>query len=144
MSFGAAAARGRTLPEDARCPCGGGAFGACCGPILAGATAPTAERLMRSRFTAFAVGDAAHLRATWHPATAPDRLDLDDELRWERLDVIGTTGGEPGAARGTVEFRAHWRSNDGRQAGELHETSRFRTIAGRWLYVDGDVDPDGA
>ena len=37
------------------CPCGSGlAYEACCGPIIAGAPAATAEALMRSRYSAYA------------------------------------------------------------------------------------------
>jgi SEC-C motif-containing protein len=64
---------------------------------------------MRSRFTAFAIGDARYLGDTWHPRTAPASIDLDDALEWRRLEIIGTTRGGSGDDRGTVEFRAHWR-----------------------------------
>lgn len=93
---------------------------------------------MRSRYTAFALGDTAHLRATWHPSTAPERLDLDAASRWEGLEIIATTGG-PDDRRGTVEFRARWRDADTGRRGVLHEVSRFRLAAGRWYYLDGEV-----
>lgn len=93
---------------------------------------------MRSRFTAFALGDAAYLAATWHPSTAPAALDLDPSLHWDRLEIVRTEGGGAGDARGVVEFRAHWRRTGER--GVLHEVSRFRFGAGRWYYVDGAVD----
>ncbi|QGQ18473.1 hypothetical protein GC089_03395 [Cellulomonas sp. JZ18] len=129
-----------TRPADgSRCPCGSGdTFGACCGRYLAGAAAaPTAEALMRSRYTAFATGDAAYLHATWHPRTRPARLDLDDDVRWVRLDVLRTQAGGPFDDAGVVEFVAHHRGAGGR--GRLHETSRFVREGGRWSYVDGDV-----
>ncbi|WP_448238270.1 YchJ family protein [Microbacterium paulum] len=138
MSFGAAAQRGRRPADTDPCPCGRAAFGQCCGPIPAGERAPTPERLMRSRYTAFALGDAAHLRATWHPSTAPERLDLDAATRWEGLEIIAATGG-PDDRRGTVEFRARWRDADTGRRGVLHEVSRFRLAAGRWYYLDGEV-----
>ncbi|WP_222928275.1 YchJ family protein [Cellulomonas telluris] len=131
---------GGTRPaDDARCPCGSGdTFADCCGRYLTGAAAtPTAEALMRSRYTAFATGDAAYLRATWHSSTRPARLDLDEDVRWVRLDVLGTQAGGPFDDRGVVEFVAHHRGPDGR--GRLHETSRFVREGGRWSYVDGDV-----
>lgn len=137
MSFGAAAQRSRARPADAPCPCGGARYGTCCGPFLAGEAAPTAVQLMRSRFTAFALGDAAYLSATWHPSTAPTSLELDPTLRWERLEVVRTEAGGAADSRGTVEFRAHWRQ--GAERGVLRETSRFRRAAGRWYYVDGEV-----
>lgn len=118
-----------------RCPClSGETYAACCGPLHAGtATAATAEQLMRSRYSAFAVGDAAYLRATWHPSTRPADLDLDPAVRWSRLDVLATSGGGPFDRAGTVEFRAHHRH----PTGSLHEVSRFTREGGRWLYVDG-------
>lgn len=120
---------------DARCPClSGNAFGDCCGPVLAGTTpAPTAERLMRSRFTAFAVGDVDHLRRTWHPSTRPGDLDLDPATRWYRLDVLRTERGGPFDREGVVEFTAHHRGPEG--AGSQHEVSRFVREGGAWLYV---------
>ncbi|MEH3088615.1 MAG: YchJ family metal-binding protein [Microbacterium arborescens] len=141
MSFGDAVRRVR--PADGRpCPCGSGrSFGTCCRPVLDGAAAVTAEDLMRSRFTAFAVHDAAHLARTWHPRTRPDDLDLDPGTSWTGLDVILSRGGA-GDETGVVEFRARWSSRGG--GGELHERSRFARVRGRWVYVDGVIDPPSA
>ena len=121
---------------DARCPClSGSTIGDCCGPVLDGATAaPTAERLMRSRFTAFAVGDEGHLLRSWHPSTRPASLDLDPGVRWYRLDVLRTERGGPFDQEGLVEFVAHHRGPEG--AGQQHGESRFRRERGAWLYVD--------
>ena len=88
---------------------------------------------MRSRYTAFAVGDARYLRRTWHAASRPADLDLDPTVRWTGLDVIEVRGGGPFDAAGTVEFRAHHRT-DG-VPGAQHEVSRFVRHDGRWLYV---------
>lgn len=127
----------------AACPCGSGeAYAACCGPLLrAEALAETAESLMRSRYSAFVVGDVDHLLRTWHPRTRPSRLDLDDELHWTGLEVEAVAGGGPDDTTGLVEFRARWAVHG--RTGELHELSRFERRAGRWLYVDGDTDPRG-
>ena len=120
-----------------RCPCGTGLpYAECCGALHDGtATAATAEQLMRSRYSAFVVGDAAYLLATWHPDTRPAALDLDDDVRWIGLDVLTTTGGSLLEAEGTVEFRAHYVR--GRAAGAQHENSRFLREDGRWYYLDG-------
>jgi SEC-C motif-containing protein len=119
-----------------RCPClSGDTFENCCGPILDGGAAPTAERLMRSRFTAFARGDAAHLLRTWHPSTRPVDLDVDDGIRWTRLDVLETTRGGPFDRDGVVLFEAFFR--EGGVAGSLRERSRFVREGRAWLYVDG-------
>ncbi len=92
---------------------------------------------MASRFSAFAVGDEAYLRATWHPSTRPARLSLDPAQQWLRLEIVDAVAGGPFDDTGVVEFRAHYRSPAGR--GVLHERSRFVREDGRWLYVDGDV-----
>ncbi|WP_305091400.1 YchJ family protein [Prescottella sp. R16] len=125
-----------TLADDARCPCqSGDTYGNCCGRYHSGAaTAPTAEALMRSRYAAFARGDADYLRRTWHPSTRPDTLDLDPEQHWLRLDVLATTGGGPFDTTGTVDFEAFYRY--GRVRESLREHSRFVRENGQWLYVD--------
>ncbi|WP_454050125.1 YchJ family protein [Cellulomonas sp. Marseille-Q8402] len=129
------------MTAPTRCPCLSGLpYDECCGPLHRGERpAPTAEALMRSRYSAFAVGDAGYLLASWHPSTRPERLDLDDDVRWYRLDVLATAAGGPFDDAGTVEFRAYHRGPDGR--GSLHEVSRFVRDAGAWRYVDGDVAP---
>jgi len=120
-----------------RCPCSSGLpYAECCGRLHDGtATAPTAEALMRSRYSAFAVGDAAYLLATWHSSTRPAAVDLDPRVRWIGLEVLGTTGGGLLAAEGTVEFRAS--SVVDRAAGTQHEDSRFVREGGQWRYLDG-------
>ena len=122
------------------CPCGlGEAFADCCGPLHAGKRqAATAEQLMRSRYAAFAVGDAAYLLKTWDPSTRPAEVDLDPEQRWVGLDILDRSGGGPFDSEGTVRFRAHYRLHG--QAGSLTEYSRFRRIDKAWFYVDGDHD----
>lgn len=90
---------------------------------------------MRSRFSAFAVGDSAYLLATWHLSTRPSELTLDPERRWYRLDILATTAGGPFDTSGIVEFTAHYRSPDG--TGSQHEVSRFTREEGAWTYVDG-------
>jgi SEC-C motif-containing protein len=122
-----------------RCPCLSGLpYEACCGRLHTGAaTAQTAEQLMRSRFSAFAVGRPDYLLQTWHPTTRPATLDLDDDVRWYRLDIIATSAGGPFDTAGVVEFEAHYRSPAG--ASRQREVSRFTREDGRWLYLDGAV-----
>ncbi|WP_369054207.1 YchJ family protein [Kineococcus terrestris] len=121
------------------CPCSSGeAYPACCGRWHAGEPAPTAEALMRSRYTAFVLRDASYLLTTWDPATRPDDLELDDDVRWLRLLVLGTTGGGPFDDEGTVAFEAHHRR--GGERAVLREDSEFRRARdprhGRvWRYV---------
>lgn len=118
-----------------RCPCGlGPPLAECCGRYLGGAApAPTAERLMRSRYTAFALGDMEHLTATWHRTTRPIALRDDPTTKWTGLDVVATTGGGLFDAEGTVAFRAHFRCDGVDDV--LEEQSRFVREDGRWWYV---------
>ncbi|MCB5168404.1 hypothetical protein LG634_26720 [Streptomyces bambusae] len=122
------------------CPCGlPAAYADCCGRFHSGARqAPTAELLMRSRFSAFAVGDTAYLMRSWHPDTRPGRLDLDPGQVWERLEVLGTERGGMFETEGAVEFRAHYR--EGGHRGSLHEHSEFSRVDGAWVYV-GPLEP---
>ena len=120
-----------------RCPCGTGLpYAECCSRLHDGtATAATAEQLMRSRYSAFAVGDPAYLLATWHSTTRPRTLQLDRAVRWTGLEVLTTTGGGLLAAEGTVEFRAHHVAGGVR--GDQHENSSFVREDGQWRYLDG-------
>ena len=134
--------------KPAACPCGGGAFAACCAPFLAGAQVPpTAEALMRSRYSAYTLRDEGYLRATWHHSTRPvERLfDEDQGLTWLGLEVKSSLrlrkrkddaecDSNAGGAD-TVEFVARYKV--GGRAHRLHEVSRFVREDGRWFYVDG-------
>ncbi len=88
---------------------------------------------MRSRFSAFAVGDTDYLTKTWHPKTRPADLELDPGQRWTFLEILGKTGGGLLEAEGTVEFRAHYRQD--RRPGSMHENSAFVRVDGQWSYV---------
>ncbi|MGW4033890.1 YchJ family protein [Streptomyces sp. NPDC004838] len=125
------------LKAASLCPCGlPAAYGECCGRFHAGeAAAPTAELLMRSRYSAFVAGDVEYLLRTWHPDTRPARLELDPGMRWEGLEIIGATDGSPFHSTGTVTFRARYRHHGNR--GVLHERSTFGRHGGAWVYADG-------
>lgn len=124
-------ARRRRRAEPGPCPCGSGqTYDGCCGRLHAGnVAAGTAEQLMRSRYSAFVVGDAGYLLRTWHPATRPTSLELDPDRAWTGLEIVATEGGVLTAPSGIVEFRAHHR------AGVQHERSRFVRVDGAWTYV---------
>lgn len=93
---------------------------------------------MRSRYSAYVLGDVEHLRRTWHPSTRPAGLALDDDVRWEGLDVLARERGGPFDDDGTVEFRAHHRDRFADGHAVQHEVSRFVRERGRWVYLDGD------
>jgi SEC-C motif domain protein len=123
------------------CPCGSGkTYDQCCGPFHAGReAAPTAEALMRSRFSAYALGDASYLLDTWHPSNRPARLDIDDSTEWRRLHIVDAERGGPADDTGVVEFVARY-THDG-NGGSMRERSEFVRDAGRWFYTQGTIAP---
>jgi len=136
-------AKARNAATTPRCPCGSGlAYVGCCGRFHAGAIAPDARALMRSRYCAYVLGNEAYLNATWHSTTRPARLDLASgpATQWLGLDVRRhVVTGENSAL---VEFVARVRV--GGRAQRLHETSRFVREEGCWYYVDGERRERGA
>ncbi|SCG53670.1 SEC-C motif-containing protein [Micromonospora halophytica] len=93
---------------------------------------------MRSRYTAFAVGDADYLLRSWHSSTRPARLRLDPAQQWTRLEIVDTERGSLFDSEGTVTFRAHYRESG--RPGTLDERSRFVREDGRWVYLDALPD----
>ena len=93
---------------------------------------------MRSRYSAYVLGDVPYLLRSWHRSTRPASLVLDDDLRWDGLDVLARSGGGPFDDEGTVEFRAHHRAGGvpGGVRGAQHEHSRFVREDGAWRYLD--------
>jgi SEC-C motif-containing protein len=117
------------------CPCGGVSLAACCGRFHNGsAIAQTAEQLMRSRYSAYVLGNAAYLQASWHAETRPSEIVTDAALQWLGLEVRAT---QQNGDTATVEFVARCRV-DGRGQ-RLHEVSRFVREDGYWFYVDGSI-----
>lgn len=123
------------------CPCGTGSnYGACCGRLISGAAqARTAEELMRSRFSAYALGELDHVFRTWHPKTRPDDVSPAPGVQFVGLEIQDMVAGGPDDDLGVVEFTARLRTPEG--TSEMHERSRFSRRAGRWMYVDGEI-PD--
>jgi SEC-C motif domain protein len=137
--------------KPVECPCGGASparganakvkaprYDACCGRFIEGAETPAnAMELMRSRYTAYVLGNTPWLRATWAEETCPPDLDASDTgTRWLGLEIKRHTVID--AQREEVEFVARYKV-DGR-AHRLHEASRFRrNSAGHWIYIDGEI-----
>lgn len=130
-------------PVNKPCPCGSARpYAQCCGALHRRfaddgvLTAPSAEALMRSRYSAFVRGDLAYLRASWHPRTRPAELAPDEAgLKWLGLEVRQHLSQD--ADHASVEFVA--RSKLGGRAHRLHETSRFVREDGVWYYLDGEL-----
>ena len=120
------------------CPCGTGkGYAACCGPLHSGnAFAPTAEVLMRSRYSAYACNQVGYLLATWHVRTRPATLfPHEPGTRWLGLQIRAQT--QQDADHATVAFVALSKLHG--RAHRLQEISRFVRDDGRWYYLDGDV-----
>ncbi|MFT5448020.1 MAG: SEC-C motif-containing protein [Gammaproteobacteria bacterium] len=111
----------------------------CCLPYIKDATrnAPSAQALMRSRYTAYTLQRAEYLLRTWHPDTRPQHLTLDADIRWLGLKLKRTDAGQPGDLEGRVEFIARFKI--GSRADRIHEDSRFVFANNGWLYVDGEI-----
>jgi SEC-C motif domain protein len=93
---------------------------------------------MRSRYSAYVLGEREHLLRTWAPETRPAKLFIDPARRWLGLKIKATTRGQAGDTSGTVEFVA--RSKVAGRADRVHEVSEFRFDDEGWLYVSGVVD----
>jgi SEC-C motif domain protein len=125
------------MPPPPDCPCGSGRpLAACCGAYHAGALPADAEALMRSRYSAYVLGNENYLLATWHPDTRPESLDLDREPPTKWLGLAIKRHEATGAGQALVEFVARYKI--GGRAHRLWETSRFALEQGRWWYVDGN------
>jgi len=127
------------------CPCGSDKkLDNCCGPLLAGAAAPTAEALMRSRYTAFALGNVGYLADTLAADIRAefDRIEAESTARdtkWQGLEIRAVTDGGAEDATGTVEFVA--RFNLRGKPHVHHELSTFGREQGRWVCAGGQMDP---
>lgn len=127
-----------------QCTCGSGrSYDTCCGPLIAGLPAPTVEALMRSRYTAYARGDANYLqRTSAGPAALRfDRADIENSFQrteWLGLEVRKVEAGKAADNLGHVTFTVRFRQN-----GEIHalsERSEFRRVDGAWCYWSGEAD----
>ena len=127
----------RKLATTTVCSCGSELeYTQCCGRYHAGEAAPTAEALMRSRYTAYVMQDEPYLLATWHPSTCPSTVPLEPGTKWLGLKIVDTK--QIDADNAEVEFIARYRVG-GASAQRGHERSRFVRETGKWLYVDGIV-----
>ncbi len=121
------------------CPCGTAKnFSDCCARYIdAGLHAPTAEALMRSRYTAYTLLRENYLLATWHPSTRPSVLGIAEEVptKWRGLEI--KRHAQLDAEHAIVEFVALYKVNG--RAHRLREVSHFVREDGRWFYVDGEI-----
>jgi len=121
------------------CPCESGKpYQACCELLHKGLVAPSAEMLMRSRYTAFVLQLEDYLLGTWHPETRPNSLGLaeDTPTKWLGLQIKRAENTSETTA--VVEFVARYKIAG--KAKKLHEISQFERIDGRWYYLSGEFN----
>jgi len=123
------------------CPCDSTvSYKLCCARSHKGnIKAPTAEALMRSRYTAYAMGKAQYLYKTWHEKTRPSLSSLreSDPQKLIALKIISTQAGGEHDLKGMVEFIASSESTDPEQPIYQHrEKSLFIKVKEQWLYID--------
>jgi SEC-C motif-containing protein len=118
------------------CPCDSGElYQACCEAFHLGSFAPSAEALMRSRYSAYVLRLEDYLLQTWHPNTRPKCLSLHQDIytKWLGLKIIQAQN--QSETESTVEFIARYRT-DGGKAERIHEVSQFELLD-RWYYHIG-------
>ncbi len=127
------------------CPCGSGkSSDDCCVPYHNGLPVPTALALMKSRYSAFALGNGAYLSATLSTAQRAD-FDVEEfnassgDTRWLGLEIRSVVAGGENDETGTVEFVARYRS--GSDAVAHHERAEFTREDGRWVFADCEMNP---
>jgi SEC-C motif-containing protein len=127
------------MSSPLHCPCGlPHSYEECCGRYTIGnLPAPTAEALMRSRYSAYTLAQEPYLLATWHPSTRPAALDLNTGPRPKWLGLQVKRHQQTDDSHAEVEFIARYKI--GSRAYRLHETSRFVREEGQWYYLDGDI-----
>lgn len=125
--------------NDALCLCGSGQnYRRCCLPLHAGKTFPeTAEQLMRSRYTAYALHLKNYLLETWDISTRPGEFEFENGLAWKSLIINSCKKGRLKDQQGWVAFTASYQV--GLDGAKLQEKSYFiRDVQGHWCYVDGE------
>lgn len=124
------------------CPCGSSLpYSSCCEAIHnQPKLAATAEQLMRSRYSAFTLGNTDYLLRTHHPSKRSDneKVELEESMahcQWTGLTVLACHQGLAGDCSGRVEFIANYLDNQ--QPQSLHEISQFCYEDEQWFYLDG-------
>jgi SEC-C motif-containing protein len=134
-------------PPTKPCPCGSGdPYQSCCAPYHRGKPAPTPEALMRSRFTAYAIGEPNYIMDTTHPDgdgyqhdRAAWRKQLRAYMKGTQFLALHVTGRELSDDDETGFVTFHALLAQGGQNASFIERSRFVKQGGRWLYIDGIV-----
>ncbi len=136
------------MSETQQCHCQSGKpFAECCEPYIKGVNnPPTAEALMRSRYSAYVTEDIPYLANTLHPK---EREDFDEagaakwarEANWQGLEVVRTDKGSANDSKGEVEFKVSYKRHGSTCI--HHERAEFRKSEGIWYFFDGKMISDG-
>lgn len=114
-------------------------FTVCCEPILRVDKIPTsALALMRSRYSAYCIGDVNYLKATTHNHSWSDEelkfiQDWTDDSEWQHLEIVTSS-------ENIVEFKAYYIFENKQHL--HHEKSTFTKDKDMWKYADGEVFAD--
>ena len=124
------------------CPCqqqqsNPNAYKHCCEPYHQGRVAESPEKLMRSRFSAYAMGLGNYVKQSWHVSTCPDDLNLESDDQWVKLDIVSSNQKQ-------VHFKAYFKNehHSAESMGHyslLEEVSHFVLEKEKWFYVSGDT-----
>ena len=125
------------------CFCGSGdTFEQCCKPIIDRTQpAPTAQTLMRSRYSAYVIVASQYLIDSTHISQRANysKIDIEawaKESDWKKLEIIDCKKGLFDDSVGEVEFKAYYK--DSKNTLQIHhEKSVFRKENGDWFYVSG-------
>ncbi len=128
------------MSKSKQCPCDSKIpYTICCGRYHKGKIhAPTAEALMRSRFSAYVLDNAQYVYRTWDENTRPPLKILreNNSQVFTQLEIISSTKGGINDDTGTVEFIASYKLDDNNDIHQHHENSYFVKQKNRWLYVN--------
>jgi SEC-C motif-containing protein len=124
------------------CPCTANKlYSDCCQPLHKNRLlVPTAEKLMRSRYSAFALGLGKYLQETHHISTRPSNKEGKEteqwakSVTWIKLEVNNTKKGQATDQEGWVSFKAFFMENG--KINCIQEQSYFKKEDG-WQYVEG-------
>jgi SEC-C motif domain protein len=126
------------------CPCGSAkSFGECCEPFISGVgNPPTAEALMRARYSAYAMANIDFIERTIH-SSARAEFDREsarkwaEQSQWHGLEILNVIDGKEEDDEGSVEFVATYSQKD--ESVKHHEIAAFRKETDVWTFVDGHI-----
>jgi len=119
-------------------------FSQCCQPCIQGKKkVATAETLLRSRYTAFVIGDVDYIIRTQHSRTkdqaARDEIETwAKQSEWHGFTLIQTEGGAESDSKGILQFCAKYRPHNEKRVREHYENALFEKENGEWRFVDSE------